>query len=108
MAVELDFQRALTNVEDGVKAGQTELENRVHFAEEAKAAFDGLPDWFPYVDEYRASLEELDFDSAFATLTQLAAFIEAREYDEQEYNFDYSPMALERVQDSYREYCSSE
>lgn len=102
--VNLDLQRALVNVEDGVYAvnsGDSE-ENIEYFAGEARAAFDGVPGEVPYVGEYRAAIGERDFEGAFEALVNFVSYLE--DYDEGQFVFSYQQGEVERVLDSYREF----
>lgn len=102
--IQLDFQRALTNVEDGIIAvdAHDDQENIDHFASEARAAFDGVPNNLPYVEEYRNALDSEDFESAFEALANFASYVESNESDE--YEFSYQQLELELVHDAYREF----
>lgn len=101
--ITVDFQKALTNVEDGLHAVEVDddQDNIDYFVKEAKSAFDGVPSELPYVEDYRQSLDDEDFESAFDALANFASYVEAGESEE--YEFSYQQLALERVHDSYRE-----
>jgi hypothetical protein len=97
--VSVDFHRALTNVEDGLIAQErNEIENMSHFAKEAKAALDAVPEEIPYIEDYYSALDERDFEQAFDTLANFAAYV--RENDNEEIEFAYPESTLERVEEA--------
>lgn len=99
--ISVEFDRARTNVVDGfqaVKSGNSD--DADHFASEARAAMDGVPEDFSYIQSYRSAIDRKDFNEAFEALANFAAYV--RQYDSDEYEFDYQSLALERVEDEYR------
>lgn len=99
--VNIDFQRALTNIEDGIIAVERDEneENIDHFKSEAKSAFDGVPQTIPHVKDCLKHLNRNDFELAFRSLARLAAFVE--QYDNEEYDFVYTASSVEKVQDEF-------
>lgn len=102
--VNVDLQRALTNVEDGVHAVAIDdsEENIEHFASEAKAALDAVPREVPYIENYQNAIDRQDFEAAFDALSSFAAYIEADE--ERMFDFSYQQGEIERIHDAYREF----
>lgn len=99
-----NLQKALTNVEDGIHAVSINdsKANVEHFASEAEAALDSIPQELPYIENYRSALGRNDFESAFEALANLAAYIENDEAESVE--FSYQQGVIERIHDSYREF----
>lgn len=104
--VNLDLQRALTNVEDGVHAVEIDdsEENIEYFASEATAALDAVPREVPYIENYRNALDRQDFERAFKALANFASYVEADE--ERMFDFSYQQGEIERIHDAYREFTS--
>lgn len=101
--IDVDFNRARTNIEDGIEAvDRGNSEDADHFAEEAISAMEDVPEVFPYMTVYRSKVRNNNFEEAFEALANFAAFV--REYDDDDYDFDYSPSAIDRVEESYRDF----
>lgn len=101
--VNIDFGRALVNIEDGriaVSKAEDSEDDIQHFRSEAKQAFDGVPREIPYVRDCVEAIEQKNFEDAFEALANLASYVE--QYDESEYTFHYNESSVERVQDQYR------
>lgn len=99
--VNIDFDRARTNVVDGFQAVKSgDMGDADHFASEAEAAMDAVPDEVSYIESYWSALDDRDFSEAFEALANFAAYV--REYDSDDYEFEYQSLALERIEDEYR------
>jgi len=99
--VSIDLDKARTHVEDGaIAVRKQESEDANYFSETALYAVDSVPEEMPYIQEYREAVENLNFETALDELANLAAYI--REYDGDEYEFQYQSSAIDRIEDSAR------
>lgn len=101
-----NFQKALTNVEDGIEENQQSSPNRDnldYFVEEARTALDDFPADYPYVEEFNRALDDANFEVALDELANLAAYVQ--EHSDAEPNVEYSSLAVDRIQDSHRDRC---
>lgn len=100
--IPMNLDQARTNIEDGIEAVERgNLEDANHFSDKAIGAMASVPDEFPYMTVYRSKARNNNFEEAFEALANFAAFV--REYDDDDYNFDYSPSAIDRIEESYKD-----
>ena len=102
--LQVDLISALTNVEDGMIAKERgEEENLQHFEE---AALRAIPtdsaNHLPNFAEYEQEVITHNFEEALARLSDIAIYIQ--EYDDEEFTFQYTGNAVDRVIDAAEKY----
>lgn len=101
--VHIDFDRARVNIVDGFQALKMDCSDDAdQFSYEVKSALDNVPDELPYIEDLREAVDNQEFEEAFRMLSEFATYI--REYDGEEYTFDYQSLAPERVEKDYNQF----
>lgn len=99
--INVNLQTALTNIIDAMEAEEGDP-NIEYFKQEAKNAFEEVPQDFPYVEQYNSALDKRDFEQALDELDNFASYLEA--YDDGEYSFTYTSSEIDRIHDTFHSF----
>lgn len=97
-----DLIRALTNVEDGIVAQQEyeeDGENIETFKKEAQNALADFPETYPYIEQYRSSLNDQNFEEALSALKDLVSYVSEADTENEEVVVLYHSGAIDRIID---------